>query len=419
MNSDHGPAGGAGHAAEGGAGAAGRVAPTSGGAGASAAGGVGGSSGKPAPGASAASASGSSGVSGAGSPAGGAPAAGSGSPAFRASYFLGADISDQAPAPAEARAKLLTSMTAHGFNYVRLRTFVDPKASDGYDKKDGYGDLAHTLEFAQQIKAAGFGVLLDFHYSDNWADPGKQCVPIAWQKHTNIADLASALHDYTRDAIAQLVAAGARPDMVQIGNEITPGMLLHRCDSGGQPSGDNPVTGSVSNWPNLGALLQAGVTGVKEVDPTILIALHIDRGGDKAGESPGTALRASSNWITNARKYVSFDAFGESCYQRYQGDPASPANSKATWTSTLGGLSQTFPDLEFFAAEYGPAQREINDVLFGLANQRGIGTFNWEPTTQGDWNTGHDLWRRAGNTYAEQPDLALYDQMKKDYASRL
>jgi hypothetical protein len=64
-------------------------------------------------------------------------------------------------------------------------------------------------------------------------------------------------------------------------------------------------------------------------------------------------------------------------------------------------------------------QREINDVLFGLANQRGIGTFNWEPATSGTWNTGHILFTRAGNAYTAKPDLALYDLMKIAYASRL
>ncbi len=80
------------------------------------------------------------------------------------------------------------------------------------------------------------GLLVDFHMSDNWADPGKQCVPVAWQGYTNIADLSTALHDYVKSAITALIAGGARPDMVQIGNETTPGMLLHICDAGGQPT---------------------------------------------------------------------------------------------------------------------------------------------------------------------------------------
>ena len=335
------------------------------------------------------------------------------------SYLIGADVTDQEPAPPAVRAKLLDSMLAHGFNAIRLRTFVDPKAADGYDKDQGYADLAHTIDFAKQIKAAGMSLTVDFHYSDNWADPGKQCVPIAWQKYKTIAELASALGDYTRDAIQQLVAAGARPDMVQIGNEITPGMLLHRCDARGMPTGDHTIQGSTKSWPDLGALLKAGADAVRQVDGSILIALHIDRGGDKSSEQPGSALALSSDWLDNAQKYLQIDAFGESCYQRYQGDPNSPARSKQTWQQTLGGLAQRFPKLKLYAAEYGPAQREINDVVFGLANEQGLGTFNWEPTTQGDWNTGHDLWRRNGDSYTEQPDLQLYDQMKLDYAARL
>jgi arabinogalactan endo-1,4-beta-galactosidase len=349
----------------------------------------------------------------------GAAGAGGQQGSFKASFYIGADISDQETAPEATRANLLTLMKSHGFNYIRLRTFVDPKAADGYDRTNGYDDIAHTVAFGKQIKDAGMGLLVNFHYSDNWADPGKQCVPIAWQNHATIAELASALHDYTKDAITKLIAGGARPDMVQIGNETTPGMLLHRCDSGGQPTGNNPITGSTSNWANLGALLKAGVDAVREVDPGILVSFHIDRGGDKATDTKGAALQLSVDWLTNAMKYATPDAFGESCYQRYQGDPNSTANTKASWTSTFAGLATKFPNVKLFAAEYGPMEREINDVVFGLANQQGIGTFNWEPTTQGDWNTGHDLLRRSGANYTAQPDLALYDQMKIDYASRL
>src|SRR5438132_4579725 len=131
-------------------------------------------------------------------------------------------------------------MKEHGFNAIRLRTFVDPRAADGYDQANGSADLGHTIAFGKQIKDAGLSLLLDFHYSDNWADPGKQCVPVAWQKFTTIEQLASAVHDYTKDAISQLIAGAARPDLVQIGNEITPGMLLHVCDGAGQPTGSNP-----------------------------------------------------------------------------------------------------------------------------------------------------------------------------------
>jgi arabinogalactan endo-1,4-beta-galactosidase len=326
-------------------------------------------------------------------------------------FFLGADITwvqaDEAGGAIYTDGtpkEILQLLKDHGFNYVRLRTFVDPKAADGYDKQNGYGDLSHTITFGKRIKAAGMGFLLDFHYSDNWADPGKQCVPVAWQGLTSIAALATAVHDYTKDAVTQLVAAGARPDMVQIGNEITPGMLIHRCDSGGLPTGNNPITGSTANWSDLGTLLKAGVQGVKEVDAGIKIMLHIDRGG---------TFTTSRDFISNAMTAgVAFDVFGESCYTAYQGQPSA-------WMSTFTQLGAMFPNLKFVIAEYGPEQRAANDIVFNLANQQGVGTFNWEPTHAGDWNTGHALFSAAGKTYTATSDLAFYDLMKTAYASRL
>jgi arabinogalactan endo-1,4-beta-galactosidase len=353
-------------------------------------------------------------------------ASGSSALALGPSFYVGADVTDQETQPTATRASLLTLLKAHGFNYVRLRTFVDPKAADGYDQTDGYDDLSHTVAFGKQIKDAGMGLLVDFHYSDNWADPGMQCVPLAWQAQATIGALAAAVHAYTLDAITQLIAGGARPDMVQLGNETTPGLLIHRCDSSGQPlagvAGYNPINGAlyfysktdqgapptgapaIGGWTNLGLLLNAAAKGVREADLGILIALHIDRGND---------LASSRSFIQNAlTQGVPFDAFGESCYTGTQGQPPD-------WQATFTALASAFPQLKFFIAEYGAAQRAANDVVFDLPDDRGIGSFNWQPTSQGSWNTGHDLIRRSGTSYNAQPDLALYDQMKLDYASRL
>jgi len=360
-----------------------------------------------------------SGGTGLGGSTGGAPGNG-GVTGFSASYLIGADISFAESASSGSQDNLLSQLKAHGFNAIRLRTFVDPKAADGYDQTNGYCDINNTAAFGKKVKSLGMFLFVDFHYSDNWADPGKQCVPVAWQKYTTIADLAAAAHNYTKDSITKLIAGGARPDMVQIGNETTPGMLLHVCDSSGQPTGNNQVTGSTSNWSNLGALFKAGIQGVKDVDTGILTALHIDRGGDKPADTAGAALSLSKSYIDNAVKQgVTFDVFGESCYQQYQGDPNSTTNTKSTWTSTLGGLATAYPSIKILAAEYGPMQREINDVVFGLANKQGLGTFNWEPEKSGDWNTGHILFDWENDTFTAQPDLTLYDQMKTAYTSRL
>ncbi len=350
----------------------------------------------------------------------GAAGTGGSSSGLSASYFLGADITNAEYASAAAQDSLLSQLKSHGFNAIRLRTFVDPKAADGYDQTNGCADIAHTVAFGKKVKDLGMALVVDFHYSDNWADPGKQCVPVAWQSYATIDALATAVHDYTKDSITKLIAGGARPEMVQIGNETTPGILIHVCDSSGQPTGNNKVTGSISNWANLGALFKAGVKGVKDVDTGILIALHIDKCGDTPEQTQGSALSTSKTYIDNATKQgVQFDVFGESCYQLYQGDSNSTTTTKAGWTKTFTSLASAYPTLRFMAAEYGPMQREINDVVFGLANRQGIGTFNWEPESGGEWNTGHALFTWETNGFSPQPDLALYDQMKIDYASRL
>ncbi len=376
----------------------------------------------------AAGAKGTGGTTGTGGAAGtkgtgGATGTGGSATSTLPSYFLGADVTDQEPNGTTAINNLLTSMKANGFNFVRLRTFVDPKASDGYDKTGGYDDITHTVAFGALVKAAGMGLLVDFHMSDNWADPGKQCVPVSWQGYTNITDLSTALHDYVKSSITALIAGGARPDMVQIGNETTPGMLLHICDASGKPTATAPnVTGAASTagWPNLGMLLKAGVQGVKDVDTGILISFHIDR---------GNAYATTKNWLDNAIKQgATPDTFGESCYQQYQGDVNSQTNTQNGWQTTFSQLATNYPKIRFFAAEYGPMERQINDVVFGLPNNQGLGTFDWEPTTQGDWNnaqpsdatqTTHALWQRSGNNYTALPDLALYPPMKTTYASRL
>jgi len=341
-------------------------------------------------------------------------------------YLIGADVTFvQAD---EARGTTYSDGTTkdffqlmkdHGFNAIRLRTFVDPRAADGYDKTNGYADLAHTVTFGRRIKAAGLTFLLDFHYSDNWADPGKQCVPVAWQG-MSLTQMAQALHDYTSNAITQLIAGGARPDMVQIGNEITPGMLLNICDAGGQPTGNSAVNGSSGNWTNLGTFLKAAGNAIREVDPGIKIMLHIDKGGPKPTEGANSALQTSINYITNAMAQgVPFDVFGESCYQAFQGDPASTANTQAGWANTFTGLAQRFPNLKLVAAEYGVMEREINDVVFNLPNGQGLGTFYWEPTRQTQGNQGHALFTLNGNPRTTTADMALYDQMKTAFAGRL
>ncbi len=328
-----------------------------------------------------------------------------------APFILGADISSVQQAVAGGatyadddgtQKDILTLLKAHGFNYIRLRTFVDPTQSAPNPQggtfapysTQGFCDLDHTVAVAKQVKAAGMGLLLDFHYSDTWADPSKQIKPSAWV-NDDLPTMATALHDYTENAVSALVSAGARPDMVQIGNDITPGIELS----------PGTALGASSDWGQLAQLLGAGANAVRSVDSTIQIMLHLDRCGDAA---------TSVSWVTSAMSNgVPFDVFGESCYTVYEGAPSG-------WQTTFDTLVSTFPNLKFVMAEYNadtsnPTEiRQANDILFGLPNHRGLGTFFWEPTESGAWGPG--LFTSTGNASSTiATSIDQFDQMKTAY----
>ncbi len=323
-----------------------------------------------------------------------------------AKYIVGADIS--AVPAAEDRGThysdngvqkdILQILQDHGFNYVRLRVFVEPANPGGYSPQ-GYCDLPHTIAMAKRVKTAGMGLLIDFHYSDTWADPAKQTKPLAWRELA-FPDLVKRLHDYTRDAVAQLKAAGAEPDMVQVGNEITPGMLLNRMPAGGRGGGaardvSAQPEGSVRDWTKLGILLKAGISAVKEVDPAILVMLHIDKGGDNA---------ATRNWVDHAlAEGVTFDILGESCYTQWQGKPDS-------WQANFDDLVRRYPKLSFVIAEVADEVHATNAIMRSLPDHRGLGTFIWEPTQNGN---RQGLFDRNGRVLPDK--MGQYDQVVKDY----
>jgi arabinogalactan endo-1,4-beta-galactosidase len=349
---------------------------------------------------------------------GGDPAAGGtqtgGAENFDAPFFLGADISglqeniDQGATFRDTDGQqkdILELLKSHGFNYIRLRTFVDPTAPYGYasssngcsGKSEAYNDQAHIIARGAEVKAADMGFLLDFHYSDVWADPGNQIIPEAWRDIPTIEGLAEAVKTYTKDFITAAIAAGARPDMVQVGNEITPGMLVHVPGSNTDCWGNNPTNhtpnGSSSNWDDLAVLLQAGIAGVREVDSDIQVMLHIENTDD---------LQGVRNWVNSASSHgVEFDVLGLSCYEAFQGPPS-------TWASTFGAIAEEHPELSFVVAEYNPQRTAAQQVMLDLPDGRGLGTFFWEPTQGGEWGEAMFTWQ--GNVLeANSADFAEFD----------
>lgn len=175
-----------------------------------------------------------------------------------------------------------------GLNYARLRVWVDPA--------DGYHDQEELLLMARRLKTLDIKLLVDFHYSDYWADPGKQIKPAAWQAY-DFEQLKRAVYEHTFEVCSSLVAQGTPPDMVQVGNEINAGMLW--------PDGD------YEHFDNLAALLTEGSRAVKECSPSTRVMLHIAEGGDND---------LARWWFGNiTRRNVPFDVIGISYYPYWHG----------------------------------------------------------------------------------------------------
>lgn len=162
---------------------------------------------------------------------------------------------------------VLDILKSYDVNAVRLRLWNNPYTEDGEPYGAGTNDLPTTIELAKRALSKGMEVLLDFHYSDFWADPGKQSVPRAWQG-MNLEELEEAVYRFTKETLEAMRAADAFPTLIQIGNEVTNGILW--------------PYGKVPEYENLARLLNAGIRGARAVDPEIPLMIHLDNGGNNA-----------------------------------------------------------------------------------------------------------------------------------------
>lgn len=272
-----------------------------------------------------------------------------------------------------------------GLNYIRLRTFIDPDISNGHERAystEGFCDLEHIIEVAREVKARGMYFLLNFHYSNTWADPGKQWKPVAWQDLHGKA-LEQKVYEYTRNAVRRLADAGAKPDMVQVGNEIINGMLW--------PDGRIERYGDYAVFANL---LKAGIRGVRDVDPGIKIMLHLALGGEN---------HRSRNFLDRViAQGVEFDIIGQSYYSQ--------------WHGTMSDLRENLVDLAtrykqpMIVVEYGgsgSSVRDLHDLVRALPGGKGIGTFIF-----GGEGLASDFGRK-------QPGdrLEVYRRIARDYSA--
>lgn len=156
-------------------------------------------------------------------------------------------------------------LKGYGMNMVRLRLWNDPFTEDGKSYGAGGNDIETTLSLAKRAQKMGIGWMLDFHYSDFWADPGKQRVPKAW-RGMNETQLAEAVYEYTSEILRRCRREDILPQIVAVGNEISNGLLW--------PYGKTP------RYDNIAGFVSAGVRAVREADKNIKVMLHLDNGGN-------------------------------------------------------------------------------------------------------------------------------------------
>ncbi len=270
-----------------------------------------------------------------------------------------------------------------GINTIRLRVWVNPST----DKTNGHCSKEETVAMAIRAKNMGMRVMIDFHYSDSWADPSKQNKPAAWANHT-FAELLNDVYNHTFDVLMALKNVGVTPEWVQIGNEIPGGMLWPE--------------GSSTNYGQLAQLLNKGYDATKAVDSSIKVVVHVDEGNNNA------KFRWFFDYATTYQ--VKYDVIGMSYY---------PFWLNSDYTATIQNLSANLNDMasrynkEVMVVEVGgdfELIQNTHDMLVAVINavknvpnNKGLGVIYWEPEGEKSWS-GYQLncWQSNG-----KPSTAL------------
>ncbi len=295
---------------------------------------------------------------------------------------------------------LLDILKDYGINWIRLRVWVDPRDENGNPLGGGNCDHVNMTEIAKRAKQKGLKLLLDFHYSDWWADPGKQSKPKAWEKLTGEA-LARAIYEYTKDVLKYMLKNNALPEMVQLGNELNNGFLW----PDGQISG--PGAGGFDGFVSL---LTAGINAVREVDPNIKILLHLADGGNNK----------LYRWLFDEmiKRNVDFDVIGLSFYPYWHGtlfELEENMNDLAlrygkdlivvetayAWTlqdvdeqPNILGTDSMIAQAGYKATLQGQVSflTDLVELIHKVPRNKGLGIFYWEgawiPVKGAGWKTG-------------------------------
>jgi len=302
----------------------------------------------------------------------------------------------------------LRILASHGMNWARLRVWVDPA--------DGYHDKEELLEMAKRIRRNRMDLLVDLHYSDTWADPGKQYKPAAWEDYT-FDELKQAVYDYTYDVCDSLKKQHTTPDMIQIGNELNSGMLW--------PDGH---TWNPPNWDNLAQLLTAGHDAVKACSPRTKVMIHLANGGDNG---------LYQWWFDSiTARNVPFDVIGVSYYSYWHGSLADLQYNlnditarydkdvivvETAYAFTLDDDDgwENIIDLEseltagYPATPEGQAAmlRDVMSIVRAVPNGHGLGVMYWDATWTGVPGNGWDpADPSSGNAWENQALFGFDDR---------
>jgi len=272
-------------------------------------------------------------------------------------------------------ADLFDVLAEAGVTDVRVRVWNNPFDANGNGYGGGDNDVARAVEIGERATAAGLRLLVDFHYSDFWADPAKQHVPKAWEG-LSVADKAVAVRSFTEDALTQLREANVDVHMVQVGNET-----------------NNGVAG-VTGWAGMAQIFSAGSAAVREVFPSALVAVHFT--------NPETSGRYAG-YAANLDSYdVDYDVFASSYYPYWHGSLSNLTSvlsqvadtygkkvmvAETSWAYTLDDVDGhgNVIDLPSEATQYPVSVQgqatSVRDTIQAVANvgDAGIGVFYWEP----------------------------------------
>ena len=340
-------------------------------------------------------------------------------PGLSATFIKGADLS-MVPALEANGAQfkdvdgtpkdVLQIFKDHGVNWVRFRIWNNPKTGPG---GGGDTDEAKALAMTKRAKALGLKVLIDFHYSDFWADPGKQAKPAAWEGHSK-DQLVKDVYDYTAKVLKDFQAQGTQPDMIQVGNEIMNGMMW--------PEGKFPGN---DNGKELARLVQAGLQAIHDNDPKheIKTMIHLADGGNN------WIYQNFFNALINDNKVNDFDVIGLSYYPFWHGtlddlsnninDISKRYNKDVIVVETAFGY--TNENFDKMPNAYGAAEeriggfrssvqgqasglRAVMERVAKVPNNRGLGMFYWAP----DWYAVPNVGWKTGEGN-EWDNLAMFD----------